>query len=199
MIKQKEEGKNIAKIERHLTLHEHEANGLVIADQKGMEKAVSMLSMINKISDRLTKDKEELTKPLNETLKNIRARYKPAETAVANAVGTIRSKMMSYQKHVDVENKKKEDALIARAEKGTMKKETVVRKMEELPDASASVTTDAGMVQWMIVKKLVILEEKLIPREYLVVDEVRVKAALKAGIAVPGAGLIEEKIPKNFR
>ena len=57
----------------------------------------------------------------------------------------------------------------------------------------------AGTVQWMTVKKLVIEDETKIPREYLDVNETRVKEALKAGTVVPGAKLIEEKVPKNLR
>jgi hypothetical protein len=49
------------------------------------------------------------------------------------------------------------------------------------------------------VEKLVISDATLIPREYLDVNEMRVKSALKSGVHIPGASLVKEKIPKNIR
>lgn len=186
-------------VQAEASVYEKKALELMIQSTADMEFAVTLLSETNKVADRVEKEKEKVTVPLNEALKAERARWKPIETACANAVAMIRSKMMEFQKKIDTENKAKEEKLMARVEKGTMRVDTAIAKLEAMPDAKASVVTESGMVQWTTVKKLVIENELLIPREYLVVDQVKVKEALKAGKSVPGAILIEEKIPKNFR
>lgn len=186
-------------IQSEVSVYEREANKLVIKTDSDMEQAVKILSATNQTSDRVTAEKEKITKPLNEALKAERARWKPIEDACANAVATIKSKMMAYQKTIEAANAAKEAKIMARVDKGTLKTETAVAKLEALPDAKASVTTDAGMVQWRTVQKLVIDDLNAIPREYMDVNEVRVKAALKAGKVVAGARMVEEKVPANFR
>ncbi len=191
--------KSIAIVEKKVSKQEAEATALIIKDESTMEKAVTMLSEANKVSDALAIDKDKILDPAKAVVKEINDRYKPAETILKNVIATIRTKMMEYQKKVDAENKAKEQKLLDRVDRGTMKNETAARKVEELPQAAAPVTTSAGMVQWMIVKKLVIEDEKKIPREYLDINEVRIKAAIKEGKVVPGAKMIDEKVPKNFR
>jgi hypothetical protein len=186
-------------VSKEVSVYERVAEKLVLESAEDMVGAVKMLSETNKVADRVKEEKEKVTKPLLEALNAERARWKPIETAVANAVALIRGKMMDYQKKTEEENRIKEEKLMARVEKGTMRVDTAVTKMNQLPDAKASVTTDSGMVQWTTVKKLVITDEGLIPREYLVIDQVKVKEALKKGVVVSGAQLVEEKVPKNFR
>lgn len=186
-------------IQSEVSVYEREANQLVIKTSSDMEQAVKILSATNQTADRVTAEKEKITKPLNEALKAERARWKPIEDACANAVATIKGKMMAYQRAVEAENAKKEEKIMARVEKGTLKTETAVAKLEALPDASAMVATSAGAVQWRTVSKLVIEDINAIPREYLDVNEVRVKAALKAGKLVAGCKMVDEKVPANFR
>lgn len=193
------DSKNIALVEKKISKQEAQANELRIVDDKSMELAVSLLSQSNKIADEVKEEEEKITKPLNEALKAERARWKPIKEACANAIGTIRAKMMEYQKKIDEKNKETEAKLVDRVERGTMKAETASDKMEALPESAKMVTTAAGALQWMTVKKLVIEDMLLIPRTYLDVNETRVKDALKAGTVVPGAKLIEEKVPKNLR
>lgn len=184
---------------KQVSKYEARANEITIKDDTGMAEATQSLSEINKILDAAVKEKEKVTKPLNEALKVERNRWKPIEDACANAVATLKSKMIAYRRKVDEENAKKEAAIIARAEKGTLRPETAVAKLENLPDAAKTVTSDAGLVKWREVTRLVIEDESKLPREYLDVNEMRVKTALKEGKLVPGARLSVEKEPCNYR
>jgi hypothetical protein len=186
-------------VQKEVSVYERVATKLLIETPDDMVVAVKTLSETNKVADRVKEEKEKVTKPLLEALNAERARWKPIETACANAVAMVRTKMMEYQKKVDAENAIIEARALARVERGTMRMDTAVSKVAALQDSTVAVTSDAGMVQWTTIKKLVITDEQLIPREYLVVDEVRVKDALKKGLVVPGAQLVEERVPKNFR
>ncbi len=175
------------------------SKALTIIDDLTMAQAVELLSEANRTLDQATEEKEKVTKPLNEALKAERARWKPLEDACASVISGIRAKMMDYQKKLDAEIAKREAQIVARVEKGTMKADTAVSKLSQLPDSTKAVTTSAGAVQWTTVEKLVISDATLIPREYLDVNEMRVKSALKSGVHIPGASLVKEKIPKNIR
>lgn len=50
-----------------------------ISDQNSLEAATKLLTELTVTLDNVTDDKEKLTKPLNESLKAIRAKYKPVE------------------------------------------------------------------------------------------------------------------------
>lgn len=186
-------------IQSEVSVYEREANALTIKTQSDMEQAVKMLSVTNSTADRVQSEKEKITKPLNEALKAERARWKPIEDACASAIATIKTKILTYNRALEASNAIKEEKIMARVEKGTMKVETAVGKLACMPDANESVATEAGVVQYRTVKKLVIEDALLIPREYLMVNETAVKEALKAGKIVPGAKIVEEKTIANFR
>ena len=193
------ENKSIALVEKKVTKQEAEATALVIKDDASMEKAVTMLSEANKVADALEAEKNKILEPAKDVVKQINERYKPAETILKSIISTIRNKMIVRQRELSEAEAKAKAKLLDRVDRGTMKVETAVAKMEKLPEASAPVTTSAGMIQWMIVKKLVIEDEKKIPREYMTINEVAIKKAIASGVVVPGAKMIEEKVPKNLR
>lgn len=186
-------------VKKKVSIQEQKALDLVIKTDEDMEVAVVMLSEANKALDAIKDEKDKIIKPAKEVIDTEKARWKPIEDICSRVVSTVRGKMMEYQKKIEAKVKEREEAIAKSAEKGKIKPETAMKKMEALPNAAASVTTGSGMVQWTTVKKLVIENEALIPREYLDVNEARVREALKTGKVVPGAKLIEEKIPKNFR
>lgn len=175
------------------------ATALVIATGDDMVRATELLSTVNKNLDRVTAEEDKVLKPLKEAVKAEQARWKPYKTALEAARDAVRKAMSIYQ---TAETKRKAEAeakLAARVEKGTMKLETAARKSSELVTPEQSVSTDVGMVKFRTVQKLEILDANWIPRQYLTVDEAAVKAALKAGIKVPGAQLVDEQVPVNYR
>lgn len=175
------------------------AQALVIKDAQGMNNAVELLSQVNKNLDRVTAEEDKVVKPLKEALKAEQSRWKPIKTTLEAARDAIRSTMSKWQ---TTETKRKADEeakLAARVEKGTMKLETAARKASEIDTPAQSVATDAGMVKFRTVQRLQIDAIDLIPREYLQVDEAAVKAALKAGVKIPGAQLVDEQVPVNYR
>lgn len=190
---------NITVIEQEVNPIVATAQALVITDAQGMNNAVELLSQVNRSLDRVTAEEDKVVKPLKEALKAEQGRWKPVKTALEAARDALRSTMSKWQ---TAETKRKADEeakLAARVEKGTMKLETAVRKVAEIDTPAQSVATDAGMVKFRTVAKLLIKDATLIPRQYLVVDESALKAALKAGVDVPGAQLVDEQVPVNYR
>ena len=68
-----------------------------IVDEKSMINATEILSQANKYLKDLVADKETMTKPINESLKVIRAKYKPLEIKLEGIIANIRNSMTSYQ------------------------------------------------------------------------------------------------------
>ena len=182
-------------VEKEVSAYEREANKLEIVSDADMQKATVLLSQINTVGDKVTMEK----KKIKDLYDNAVAVWLPIDKAVKNAVATIKGKMIARQNAIDAENAIIEARAMARVDRGTMKVETAVEKISALPDTKASVNTNAGSVQFRIVKKLKIVDVALVPREYMVVDEVRVRKELLEGKTIAGAVLVEEKSIANSR
>lgn len=178
-----------------------EATALVIKDEDDMFKATELLSKLNKVNDRITEEKEKVTVPLNEALSAERARWKPTELMYKKGIDYLRSQLSIYQT-AKVRAAKKEETKIASRMgegRGKLSVETAVRKIGEIDQPEKRVETTEGMVSFRTDKVLKVVDESLIPRKYLKVDEEAVLAALVGGQDVPGAVVEEIQVPINKR
>lgn len=180
------------------------ASNLKIADDKGMEKATEMLSNINKLGDMLKKRKDGIIKPINAGLLNIRNLFRPAEANKLEAEKIIKDKMIKYQTKVEEDLKKEEGKIEARVDKGTLKPETGVKKLDELKPVENKVESKSGSVAFKDVKVVKVEDESKIPREYFELNMVKVRrdalALDKEGKdQIPGVKVEIEKQVANQR
>lgn len=198
----KKESKEVAVVlQEEISPVVESARGLDVVDGESMKVGVEMLSKLNQFNDRVVEEKERITKPLNEALKVERARWKPIEDVVGGAIEIIRGKLSRYHTAEVMRVREEEKKIAERVGegKGKIKVETAVRKLGEIEAVEEKVVGDSGMVKFREDKVLVINDEKLIPREFLVVDEKKVLETLKKGVKVPGALLEIKMVPLNFR
>lgn len=177
------------------------ALGLVVDSGEKMKVATETLSKLNKFVDKVTEEKEKVTKPLNQALKAERARWKPIEDMFKDGIESLRTKIGDYQTE-QVQIKKEEEAKISARVgegKGKLKFETAVRKMGEIDTPETRINTDEGMIKFRTIAELEIIDTTMIPDQYWIIDEKKIVEALKAGINVEGAILIEKQIPVNIR
>lgn len=174
-----------------------EAQILFIKSPVTLQLAVDILSKLNRLNDSIIEDREKITKPLNQALKEIRSKYKPLEDSLSEAVSLIREKMSAYQTRVTQEAKKKEIQLAERLSKGDI---SLDQAMEALPQSpSALVVAGAGKVKFKTSYRLKLTDPELLPDAYFSINETLILFDLKAGKAVPGAQLEEIQTPINYR
>lgn len=173
----------------------------IIETSKQMSEAVAALSDLNKILDRLTEEKEKITKPLNAALKEVRGRYKNAETQLEEYIVDLRSKISGYQTEQVRLQRIEEEKIASRVGegKGKLKFETAVAKIDELDKPAEEVITNAGMVKFKEVKKIEIVDKSKVPMDYLVADESAIRKAMIEGIELPGVRYYTEQVPVNYR
>jgi TPP-dependent 2-oxoacid decarboxylase len=178
-----------------------QAQDVSITDNASMAGAVSLLSDLNRALTKVTEEKEKVTKPLNEALKAERNRWKPIETELTDAINNVREKMSVYQTEETKRARAAEEKIASRIApgKGNLSVETAVKKIDAIERPEDAIATDAGLVKFRTIQTLLITDEKLIPRHYLVVDEKKLLDDLKKGVKVFGATLEEKQIPVNFR
>jgi hypothetical protein len=175
------------------------ATGLTLAvtDKDSLEQASLLRSTVKKYLKDLTEEKERVTKPLNEALKAERSRFKPLEEK-AEAIITHLDKQMSAYQTAEAKRAADEEAKIAARigeGKGKLKMETAVAKLAAIDTPDKTV----GGTRFVTDHEVVITNLHAILEQYLKI-EVRtmvLKAALKAGVVVPGATLKEVQRPVN--
>jgi hypothetical protein len=175
-----------------------EGLALTVVDKDSMAKASELRSTVKKYLKDLTEEKEKVTKPLNEAIKAERLRFKPLEEKAEAIIEHLDKQMSAYQT-AEAKRAAEEEAKIAARigeGKGKLKMETAVAKLAAIDTLDKTV----GGTRFVTDHEVVITNLKAIPDQYLKI-EVRtmiLKAALKAGIVVPGATLKEVQRPVNI-
>lgn len=186
-------------IEKEISPIAVQAINLAIIDDPSLKLGVELLSKLNQYNDKITEEKERVTKPLNEALKVERSRWKPLETVYNDAIGAIRAKMTTYQTNLLKVQQQDTEKVIAKVESGYIKPETAVKKLEALPQVEKEHATEAGLVQFREKKQLLITDQLVIPRQYLIPDEDKILKALKEGTVIAGCELETIQVPVNYR
>lgn len=189
----------IKTIEQNLSPLSDRAGHLQITDDQTMKEAVSLLSQLNQINDRIALEREKVTKPLNEALKAERARWKPTELKNTIAIDLIRAEMTRYQTEAMKQKQLDEQKIANKVASGYIKLDTAVNKLEQLPTVVKNVATDSGDVQFREKKQLKITDLSLIPDEYWSIREDDILSNLKKGIVIPGAEIEIIQTPVNYR
>ncbi len=169
------------------------STSLIVASPEDYQAALEEGKKIKVTLDKIVSRKEEITKPLNASLKSIRELFKPFETAGESALTTIKTKMLSYTRE---EARKAEEAkvkLAERVERGTMKAETAVRKMEEMPEQKKTVSTETAKATTKTVTKYRVVDKSKIPLQFMEPDMVAIKAEFRKGVKVDGVESYEEQ------
>lgn len=169
------------------------ARGLIIDSDAKMSEATEILKKIKVVGKMITEKKELITKPINQALKEAREMFKPLESDCSDAEREIKNKMIAYQNEVETKRKKELEKIEKKVENGTMKIETAIKKVDKVQEVPTSVTSGTGSISTRIIKKVRIVDESIIPREYLIPDIKKIEAVAKAGVEIPGVELYEEK------
>lgn len=159
-----------------------------------MEKGSDFLNQVKQVKKAVTDKKESVTRPLMEGLAAARDLFKPLESVCAEAEKTIKAKMLTYTEDKQVEIDKEKDRIGKRVEKGTMNVDTALDKIENLGEVGKTFRGDNGKVSVRTMRKVRIVDESLLPREYLVPDVKKITQVVLAGLVVPGAEAYEEKV-----
>lgn len=185
-------------IEREVSPMVATATQLVIKDSTTLTEATSMLSQLNTYQDKITEEKERVTKPLNEALKAERSRWKPMETTLTTAIDLIRGKMTTYQTKVTQEAKAAQDA-VASLVASPADISTATEMLSEISTPDKKIITDDRSLTFRPTSTLKITSPLDVPREYLIVDEKRTLDDLKAGKHIAGCEIEIIQVPINRR
>jgi hypothetical protein len=200
--------------------YELEVNKVTIDNNEQRGNAVELGKKLNGLTKDLETERLNQTRPLDATKKEIMDLYTPVANACATMVNTLKKAILAFDQEerrkadeaariarlkAEEEARKERERLAKLAEKqidsGKVEKaEETIAKMENV----APVVTPIIMPQIQKQKgestrknwKFEIIDEKQIPREYLLVDETKIRKvvqALKGDTNIPGVRVYEEE------
>lgn len=170
------------------------ANEFTVSSPEDMERGADMLHVIKKIEDSIITRKEAITRPLMAALSSAREMFKPLELGHAEAKKTIKGKMLVYQVAEEERVAADKAKIEGRVERGTMRADTAIKKLNEMEEAPKSATGSVGKASVRTIVKIRISDESLIPREYLVPDMTKItEAVLRGNQTIAGVERYEEK------
>lgn len=179
-------------IEKQIGTVADQALSFKIKDTATMTTGVAFLSELNKALDKITADREKITAPMNVALREVRAKYKPAEDILTQAIAHVRTEMSFFRTKQLAEEKNIADKVSA----GKM---SITKAVAKLADIKSEVVTESGSVSFRTSYELEVTNAKDIPDGYYVLDERKLLDELKQGKQIRGARLREVHVPINRR
>lgn len=186
--------KQITVLEQQVTPVVSQAQLLSITSTEQLTSASELRENIKRVQKDIEADKEELYRPAKMVLDEINSRYAPFEKPLKEALKIVNDKMSTYQTQVLRAQQEAEAKIAARVKegKGNLSASSAMAKMEAL---EAPVELDlTGFAKKEV---LVITDESLIPREFMMPNENAITLALKAGRTISGATLETKLIPRS--
>lgn len=190
---------NLTPVKRQVTTISNQAADLLIDSKESLAQATDILSKIKASSKDIEKRKKEITDPLNKALKSARDLFRPIEADLVTAERTIKDKMLDYSNEIERKAAEQAAKLEQRVEKGTMRVDTAMRKMDEIETVDSQVKGETGAIQFRTVRNIKIVDPTKIPLKYLMNEKViaAISAAVRTdvlnGTKVDGVEIVEEK------
>jgi regulator of replication initiation timing len=173
--------KEIQIIEKRVAKCEELKFKIVVNSQETYDQALEFGKNVNRLIKEVDAQEKDITKPINDSLKKIRDAFRPAKDKLEAIKKEIAGVMVEY---INAENAKKKleaERLEARLERGTIREDTVIKKLAIAEETKT--VTKGGMTSVLTVK---IIDKTKIPMDYLIVDESKIKSAHRSGIKIPG-------------
>lgn len=184
---------------------ERRAQALTIASDEDLTLATDTLGVIAKIKKQLEEKRTFFVKPLNDQVKRINEMFKAWSAPLDRADQIIRGKVLAYRQEQERRRREEEERLRKLAEKEHARLVRQAEKRGETPPPPPPVPvipqtakTVAGTVGSVTTRKewdFEIVDETLIPREYLMVNEAKIRAVVRAGVRnIPGVRIFEREV-----
>jgi len=178
-----------------------------VTDPASLQKSSGILSDIATAKKRANDLRFSLTKPLDESKKRIMALFSPFIDQFEKATTIIKNKVRDYyfEQEEKARQAEKERLLAEAKQEEEIKKaqeedrEPVVEEIPVIPEVKVPEKTVKGVAGGsMTVKKIwkfTIVDPKLIPEEYWIIDEGLIREAVRNGAReISGVKIYEDKV-----
>ena len=177
-----------------ITLVKQEANRAIervrdikIVGNHSFELAESLLNKISYGQKALKELRESITKPAEESLRNLRALFIPIENNLKEANAELKGKMKGYNDRVKIEADIKKALITEKVESGEISFEKASKQIEKVEQKVEAMPTRK-------MKVIEIVDEAKIPKQYWELDMVSIRRDALAGVEISGIKVVEREI-----
>lgn len=174
----------------------------VVVDAKSEAEATEFLKQVKMRIDIAEAARTKLVKPLNDHVKMINVGFKETTGPLSEADALVRRGMITYrnsQTFKEAEAKRLAIEEQGRAAVRAGDSDALTRLTDEHEAASIAaprkVETASGEARFRKITRFEIVDLELLPAGYWMVDEGKINAAVKAGVAIPGVKTWTEEVP----
>lgn len=163
-----------------------------------LDGVADKIKSVKQLGKAIKQMKEKFTEPAKAIIAQAKDMYDAPIKQCLNAEDTLKSRASKYMSEREAKRIEAEAKIAARVEKGTMRTDTAMKKIEALPEVKNTISTNQGSKLRMVRRNVAVIENPdLIPREFWVIDEVRVRREALARHTsnlpqIPGVKIVEE-------
>ena len=183
--------KKLAEIRKETQAISTKVAKLKIVNDKGVMQATEVLTKIKERANRIEEIRLSYTKPLNDSLKAINADFKGALKPLAEMERSVKNAIVDYRAEIERKRRAEEMKLQEAARKKALKEaeKTGLSKKKALDNMvvptverqESTIQSKSGMVKTRMVTKFKIIDESKVPKEYWVIDERKIREAVRGG------------------
>jgi len=171
---------------KEITLAKQQSNKLFqkveeikITSKISLGAAKETLSEITTSQKTIKGIREGMTKPINESLKKIRALFAPVEDNLKEANQQLKLKMSIYNEKIKKEVEEKKAEIAERVESGDIDFGKASKQIERADQKVEAIPTRK-------IREVQVIDEAKIPKKYWALDMVLLRKDAMAGVEIPG-------------
>lgn len=175
------------------------AQAFTITDAATALAANEMLVQLKTIDTAIEAKRKSLTKPLKDEAKRIEAQFRPSADAIEKANLLLREKMLAYRQSEESKLAEERKALLAKAEEAEKAGDSnaalaLAQQAMSVETLDTKAAAADGSVSVRMVWDFEVEDLAKVPPEYFVLDEGRVKAAVRSGVRdIPGIRIFQKE------
>jgi hypothetical protein len=196
----------LAAYDKQIDAMVQQATALEVGDDPAQVMAVEMAGQSKRLCNAIEKIRKDYVEPHNAFVKSVNGLAKSFQCKLTEIESGLKRKISVYQQRLELERRKQEEAARRAAAEAQRKMdaeakaagvETVTIDAPVIPPADPVIRTAAGSAYQERFWSFEVQDEAQIPREYLMVDERKLRDAVKAGVrTIPGVRIWEDSRTK---
>jgi hypothetical protein len=188
--------------EDKVSIMEAEANDLLVKTSDGATRGTEMTGQVKRLMNSVDARRKEIIAEPDSFVRKVNGFVKPISDRLKAIEALLKRKLSDYAYQVELQRReierKQSEARIelqrqVDAEAKAKGVETVVIAPVAMPTKKEPVRSDSAVSSAVMVWKHEVIDASAVPRNYLMVDDKALTAAVKAGIRIiPGVRVFEE-------
>ncbi len=193
-MEQKIDEKSIALVKEQATKAIDAVKKTKIKNDEDLQGATEIIVKVAKVGKMLKAKEKKQVDPAKATLQAIKDFWRPFIDANAEARSTLERAILDYRAKIAKKNEAKREKIADKVEEGTTSFDKGAQQIQKVQDVQKTQHTAEGKTMTRKIKEVQIVDESKLPREYLMPDKIKINAAAKGGVEIPGVIVREKEI-----